>query len=85
MRFLQQHGSPEKAARRVVFLASSPQAAAYTGEYFERKPTPKGLSARELNPELQEQAWQLGSDLVAQAPTDLPRGVVRQVSPSGAS
>jgi NAD(P)-dependent dehydrogenase (short-subunit alcohol dehydrogenase family) len=72
MRLVQRHGSPVKAARRVAFLAASPQAGACTGEYFERKPTPKRLSARELDPGLQEQAWQLGSDLVVGAPTNSP-------------
>jgi NAD(P)-dependent dehydrogenase (short-subunit alcohol dehydrogenase family) len=44
MRLVQRHGSPVKAVRRVVFLASSPRAAAYTGAYFERQQT--GLAAR---------------------------------------
>src|SRR5689334_11354536 len=48
VRLVQRHGSPVKAARRVVYLAASPEAGAYTGEYFERKPTPKRLTAREL-------------------------------------
>jgi len=72
MRLAWRHGSPVKAARRVAFLAASPQAGACTGEYFERKPTPKSLSARELDPQLQERAWRLGSDLVAGAPTNIP-------------
>jgi NAD(P)-dependent dehydrogenase (short-subunit alcohol dehydrogenase family) len=72
MRLVQRHGSPVKAARRVAFLAVSPQAGTYTGQYFERKRTPKPLSARELNPQLQERAWQLGSDLVTGAPTNSP-------------
>lgn len=71
MRLIMRHGSPEKAARRVVFLASSPEAQAYTGQYFERKRTPKPLSARELDSGLQERAWALGSELVAHAPTSL--------------
>jgi NAD(P)-dependent dehydrogenase (short-subunit alcohol dehydrogenase family) len=71
MRLIMRHGSPEKAARRVVFLASSPEAQAYTGQYFERKRTPKRLSARELDSGLQERAWELGSELVAHAPTSL--------------
>jgi NAD(P)-dependent dehydrogenase (short-subunit alcohol dehydrogenase family) len=71
MRLIMRHGSPAKAARRVVFLASSPEAQAYTGQYFERKRTPKRLSARELDSGLQERAWELGSELVAHAPTSL--------------
>ncbi len=50
----------------------TPSGRACTGEYFERKPTPKSLSARELDPQLQERAWRLGSDLVAGAPTNIP-------------
>jgi retinol dehydrogenase-14 len=71
MRLIMRHGSPEKAARRVVFLASSPEAQAYTGRYFERTRTPKRLSARELDSGLQERAWELGSELMAHAPTSL--------------
>lgn len=69
MRLVQWHGSPEKAARRVFFLASSPDARAHTGGYFERGTAPKRLSPRELDPALQERAWQLGSELVARAAT----------------
>jgi NAD(P)-dependent dehydrogenase (short-subunit alcohol dehydrogenase family) len=71
MWLIMRHGSPERAARRVGFLALSPEAQAYTGEYFERKRTPKRLSARERDQELQERAWVLGSELVAHAPTSL--------------
>jgi NAD(P)-dependent dehydrogenase (short-subunit alcohol dehydrogenase family) len=89
MRLLQRHGSPIKAARRVSFLASSPQAGACTGEYFERKQTPKRLSPRERDPGLQERAWQLGSDLVAAVPInsrlgDGDAGSVLQGSPGTA-
>jgi hypothetical protein len=31
-------------------ILASPAAMIHTGEYFERKPTPKRLSARELDP-----------------------------------
>jgi retinol dehydrogenase-14 len=68
-RLLQRTGSPVRAGRRVAFLASSPQVAAHTGEYFSGKPRPRRLSARELDPENQERAWQLASELVADAPT----------------
>jgi NAD(P)-dependent dehydrogenase (short-subunit alcohol dehydrogenase family) len=70
IRLLQRHGSPEKAAQRVLFLAASPEASTYTGEYFERQPRPKRLSARELDPALQDRAWQLASGLVVDAPTN---------------
>jgi NAD(P)-dependent dehydrogenase (short-subunit alcohol dehydrogenase family) len=69
LRLLQRRRSPEKAGQRVAFLASSPQVSSYTGQYFEGKPTPKRLSARELDPEYQERAWQLGAELVAGAGT----------------
>jgi NAD(P)-dependent dehydrogenase (short-subunit alcohol dehydrogenase family) len=84
MRLVMRHGSPEKAARRVAFLAASPAAGVYTGEYFERKPTPRPLSARELDPELQERAWRLASALLAGAPTNHRLSVVRGSAPSGA-
>src|SRR5215218_1628478 len=69
VRLVQRRRSPVKAGQRVAFLASSPQVSGYTGQYFEGKPTPKRLSARELNPDYQERAWQLGAELVAGAGT----------------
>jgi NAD(P)-dependent dehydrogenase (short-subunit alcohol dehydrogenase family) len=61
--------SPEQAGRRVAALVASPLAATATGAYFEAKPTPRRLSARELDRQLQERAWQLGCELVAEART----------------
>jgi NAD(P)-dependent dehydrogenase (short-subunit alcohol dehydrogenase family) len=69
MRLIMRHGSPEKAAQRVAFLAFAPEAGAYTGQYFERAHQPKRLSARELDLAMQHRAWQLGAELVANAPT----------------
>jgi NAD(P)-dependent dehydrogenase (short-subunit alcohol dehydrogenase family) len=69
IRLLQRRRSPVKAGQRVAFLASSPQVSGYTGQYFEGTPTPKRLSARELDPEYQQRAWQLGAELVASAGT----------------
>jgi NAD(P)-dependent dehydrogenase (short-subunit alcohol dehydrogenase family) len=69
VRLLQRRRSPEKAGQRVAFLASSPQVSGYTGQYFEGKPTPKRLPARELDPEHQQRAWQLGAELAAAAGT----------------
>jgi len=69
VRLVQRRRSPVKAGQRVAFLASSPRVSGYTGQYFEGKPTPKRLSARELDPEYQERAWQLGAELVAGAGT----------------
>ncbi|HSJ45557.1 MAG TPA: SDR family NAD(P)-dependent oxidoreductase [Euzebyales bacterium] len=71
VRLIQRHGSPDKAARRVAYLASAAEPGARTGEYFERGPRPKRLSARELDPAVQEQAWHLGAQLVERAPTRL--------------
>ena len=69
LRLVQRRRSPEKAGQRVAFLASSPRVSGYTGQYFEGTPTPKRLSARELDPEYQQRAWQLGAELVAGAGT----------------
>jgi retinol dehydrogenase-12 len=69
LRLLQRRGSPAKAGRRVAVVASLPQAAGFTGRYFEGRRTPSRLSARELDPENQNRAWRLGAELVAAAPT----------------
>jgi diacylglycerol O-acyltransferase / wax synthase len=69
VRVVQRRRSPEKAGHRVAFLASPPRVSGYTGQYFEGKPTPKRLSPRELDPEYQQRAWQLGAELVAGAGT----------------
>jgi NAD(P)-dependent dehydrogenase (short-subunit alcohol dehydrogenase family) len=69
LRLLQRRGSPAEAGRRVAFVASSPQTAGDTGQYFERRRTPRRLSARELDPLNQDRAWQLGAELVSTAPT----------------
>lgn len=69
LRLMQRLGSPAKAGRRVAFLASSPEVSAYTGAYFTGGPTPRQLSARELDEENQERAWRLAAELVATAPT----------------
>ena len=69
LRLLQRRGSPAKAGDRVAFVASSSETAEYTGQYFEGRRAPSRLSARELDQETQERAWQLGAELVATAPT----------------
>jgi retinol dehydrogenase-14 len=69
VRLVQRRRSPEKAGQRIASLVISPLAGVATGQYFEGKPTPKRLSARELNPEYQQRAWQLGAELVAGAGT----------------
>jgi NAD(P)-dependent dehydrogenase (short-subunit alcohol dehydrogenase family) len=67
LRVVQRLRSPEPAGHRVASLVASPLAATITGAYFEGKPTPRRLSARELDPQLQQRAWQLGCQLVAKA------------------
>lgn len=74
LRVVQRRRSPEKAGQRVAALVASPLAAATTGGYFEGGTKPKRLSARELDPQLQQQAWQLGCQLVAGAPTSRRSG-----------
>jgi NAD(P)-dependent dehydrogenase (short-subunit alcohol dehydrogenase family) len=73
LRLLQRRGSPAKAGRRVAFVASSPQTAGYTGQYFEGRRTPSRLSARELDPHNQDRTWHLGAELMATAPTHRPQ------------
>jgi NAD(P)-dependent dehydrogenase (short-subunit alcohol dehydrogenase family) len=69
VRLVQRRRSPDKAGQRVASLVISPLAGVATGQYFEGKPTPKRLSARELDHGYQERAWQLGWRLVADAAT----------------
>lgn len=69
IRLLQRRGSPLTAGRRVAFVASSPETAGYTGRYFEGGRTPSRLSARELDPQIQNRTWDLGAELMATAPT----------------
>jgi NAD(P)-dependent dehydrogenase (short-subunit alcohol dehydrogenase family) len=73
IRLVQRRGSPVKAGSRVALVASSPRTARYTGRYFEGKPRPAKLPARALNTESQDQAWRLGAELVAAAPTHRQR------------
>jgi NAD(P)-dependent dehydrogenase (short-subunit alcohol dehydrogenase family) len=69
VRAVQRRRSPEKAGQRVAVVASAPELHGQTGQYFEGKATPRHLSARELDPELQGRAWQLATELVAGART----------------
>jgi retinol dehydrogenase 14 len=83
LRAVQRRRSPEKAGQRVAVVASAPQLSGHTGQYFEAKPTPRRLSARELDRELQERAWELGAELVAGAPTSCRSGSGRMGSGAG--
>jgi NAD(P)-dependent dehydrogenase (short-subunit alcohol dehydrogenase family) len=69
LRAIQRRRSPETAGRHVAVIASAPELDGRTGQYFEAKPTPRRLSARELDPQLQERAFKLVAELVAGAPT----------------
>jgi NAD(P)-dependent dehydrogenase (short-subunit alcohol dehydrogenase family) len=69
LRVVQRSRSPERAGYRVASLIASPLAGDVTGQYFEGGLKPRRLSPRELEPRLQQRAWQLGSQLEAQAST----------------
>jgi NAD(P)-dependent dehydrogenase (short-subunit alcohol dehydrogenase family) len=69
VRLVQRRRSPDKAGQRVASLVISPVAGVTTGQYFEGNSTPKRLSARQLDHDYQERAWQLGCRLVADAAT----------------
>lgn len=75
LRLIQRSGSPEKAARTSVFLASSPDAAGLTGQYFESSTRPKQLPPEILDRANQEKTWALAAELVAKAPTAIPTPV----------
>jgi retinol dehydrogenase-14 len=68
VRIVQRWRSPERAGNRVAALVVSPLAGATTGQYFERGLRLQRLSARELDPQMQQRARQLGEQLMAQAP-----------------
>ena len=74
LRAVQRRGSPERAGQHVAVVASAAELTGHTGQYFEAKPNPKRLSARKLDPELQQRAWQLVAELVAGAPTGRQSG-----------
>jgi hypothetical protein len=68
-RFVQRRGSPERAARSPTFLASAPEAGHLSGIYVESDARPVQPSAAALDRANQERAWELGTSLVANAPT----------------
>jgi NAD(P)-dependent dehydrogenase (short-subunit alcohol dehydrogenase family) len=73
LRLIQRMGSPEKAATTSIYLASSPEAADLTGEYFENSTRPKGMPHEMLDPAIQEQTCELAASLVRNAPTAIPK------------
>lgn len=72
LRLIQRRGSAEKAARTSIFLASAPEAADFTGQYFESSTRPKNLGPALLDLAKQERTWELAVSLVRNAPTALP-------------
>lgn len=65
VRWFQRRASAEKAARGLVFLASS-SGATFSGRFFDgetERPLPEVLA----DPALQDRVWQLGESLIAQA------------------
>src|SRR4029453_11006520 len=68
VRIVQRWRWPERAGNRVAALVVSPLAGATTGQYFEGGLRPQRLSPRELDPQMQQRARQLGEQLMAQAP-----------------
>jgi NAD(P)-dependent dehydrogenase (short-subunit alcohol dehydrogenase family) len=80
-RLLQRTGSPEKVARTSIFLASAPEAANMTGQYFESSTRPKNLSPEVLEQARQERTWELGISLVRNALTAIPMEAEPAVHP----
>jgi NAD(P)-dependent dehydrogenase (short-subunit alcohol dehydrogenase family) len=82
VRLVQRTASPERAARSPIHLASSPDTAGLSGEYFESGGRPAKPSPAARDPRNQDRAWRLLSDLVEHAPTALERSVSALHSPS---
>ena len=68
-RIIQRVGSPEKVARTSIYLASAPEVANITGQYFESSTHPKQLGPEIINGAKQESTWELGTSLVRTART----------------
>jgi NAD(P)-dependent dehydrogenase (short-subunit alcohol dehydrogenase family) len=71
-RLLQRTGSPEKVARTSIYLASAPEAANMTGQYFESSTRPKDLSPEVLDQARQEKTWELAASLICNALMAIP-------------
>jgi NAD(P)-dependent dehydrogenase (short-subunit alcohol dehydrogenase family) len=72
LRLIQRIGSPQKVARTSIYLASAPEVADITGQYFESSTNPKSLSTEILEQIKQEKTWELGTELVRNALTAIP-------------
>jgi NAD(P)-dependent dehydrogenase (short-subunit alcohol dehydrogenase family) len=72
VRLMQRTGSPEKAAHISIYLASEPEVANITGQYFESSTHPKYPGPAVLDMDKQEKAWELAVSLVRDAPTAIP-------------
>jgi NAD(P)-dependent dehydrogenase (short-subunit alcohol dehydrogenase family) len=69
LRLYQRRGSPEKAARSSIFLASALEGGTMTGRYLEPDARPGKPSPALLDRDSQEKTWELAEALVLQAPT----------------
>lgn len=69
IRVVQRTGSAEDAAQSSIFLASSPEVADISGEYFESDMNEEQPAQAALNRDTQEQTWDLAHSLVWNAPT----------------
>jgi len=72
IRLIQRVGSPEKVAHTSIYLASEPEAANITGQFFESSIHPKELGQEVIDLTKQEKAWDLAALLVREAPTAIP-------------
>jgi NAD(P)-dependent dehydrogenase (short-subunit alcohol dehydrogenase family) len=68
-RLVQRRGSPERTARAPIFLASAREAGCLSGVYVESDARPVQPPAAALDRASQERAWEIGTSLVAGAPT----------------
>jgi NAD(P)-dependent dehydrogenase (short-subunit alcohol dehydrogenase family) len=72
LRLIQRIGSPQKVAHTSIYLASAPEVADITGQYFESSTNPKNLSTEILDQTKQDKTWELGTALVRDALTAIP-------------
>jgi len=70
VRFFQRRGSPAKAARTPLWLATSSEAGAITGSYVDKRKQQRPKVA--TDPDNQHHATELAKALVSQAPTATP-------------